>query len=79
MHALPCQARVLHNRVREARQARGWTQRELAARAGIAYQIVVWVERGREGYAPMSVSMVALANALGVEWGWLWYLDEPAA
>lgn len=50
-------------RVRQARQARGLTQSELAARAGVSRQLVGTVENGR--HLPRVDAALALAAALG--------------
>ena len=51
------------NRVRAARTARGLTQAELAAAAGVSRQTVVAVEAG--DYAPSVYLALALASHLG--------------
>lgn len=51
-------------RVRTARKAAGWTQAELAARAGVSRQLVAAVEAGR--HLPRIDAGAALADALGV-------------
>lgn len=38
------------NRIREVREAQGWTQQELAERAGVSRQSIISIERGR--YVP---------------------------
>ncbi len=50
--------------LRAARQARGWTQAELAERAGIAVEVCGRLERGR--VLPRADTLVRLAMVLGV-------------
>jgi transcriptional regulator with XRE-family HTH domain len=53
------------NRLRELRNGAGWTQRELADRAGVSSGAICHWEQGiRE---PSITSLVALAQALGVD------------
>ena len=51
--------------LRAAREAAGLSQRELAARAGVAFRTVGYLERG-EGSVPWRTTIDALADALGV-------------
>jgi transcriptional regulator with XRE-family HTH domain len=51
-------------RIRDLRHARGWTQVELAARAGVSRQLVGAVEAGR--HLPRVDAALALAHALEV-------------
>ena len=51
-------------RVRELRKARGFSQEELAHRAGMHYTYVGGIERGERN--PALVNIGALAGALGV-------------
>jgi putative transcriptional regulator len=53
----------LENRVREAREARGWTQAELANRIGVSRKTVNTVENGV--FVPSTVVALKLAAALG--------------
>ncbi|MGO8749094.1 MAG: helix-turn-helix transcriptional regulator [Thermoguttaceae bacterium] len=52
----------LTNRVRTCRTARGWSQDELATRAGISRARVSAIETGRS--VPSTVAALALAAAL---------------
>jgi transcriptional regulator with XRE-family HTH domain len=53
------------NRIRAARQARGWTQTELADRAGVSPRTIYAVERGRSCRQATKRRILA---ALGVQW-----------
>ena len=53
------------NRIRAARQARGWTQTELAIKAGISARTIHAVEKGR---ACRQATKRRILNALGVPW-----------
>ena len=49
---------------REMRQQRGWSQRELAKRAGIRHATIVALERGA---SPRLDTLAKLAHAFGVK------------
>ena len=49
--------------MREAREAKGWTQAELAARIGVSRKTVNTVENGV--FVPSTVIALKLAEALG--------------
>jgi transcriptional regulator with XRE-family HTH domain len=53
------------NRIRAARQARGWTQTELADRAGVSPRTIYAVERGR---SCRQATKRRILTALGVAW-----------
>jgi transcriptional regulator with XRE-family HTH domain len=53
------------NRIRAARQARGWTQTELAGRAGVSPRTIYAVERGR---SCRQATKRRILTALGVQW-----------
>jgi len=53
------------NRIRAARQAAGWTQSELAAKAGVSPRTVHAVEKGRPCRQSTKRRLLA---ALGVPW-----------
>jgi putative transcriptional regulator len=53
----------LGNRIRAAREARGLTQAELAARVGVSRKTVNTVENGV--FVPSTVIALKLAGALG--------------
>ena len=52
----------LANALREAREARGWTQAELAARIGVSRKTINTVENGV--FVPSTVIALKLARAL---------------
>ena len=56
-------AEQLANRLREAREGRGWTQAELAERIGVSRKTVNTVENGV--FIPSTVVALKLARALG--------------
>ena len=51
------------NRVRELRDERGLTQKELAGRAGVSRQSIISIERGR--YVPSLPLALKLAEIFG--------------
>lgn len=53
---------TLRNRVRELREARGWTQLELAERTGVSRKTVNTIENGV--FAPSALVALKLARAL---------------
>ena len=53
----------LANTVREAREAKGWTQGQLAERIGVSRKTVNTVENAV--FVPSTVIALKLANALG--------------
>jgi len=53
------------NRIRAARQALGWTQNELAKRAGVSARTIHAVEKGRPC---RQATKRHILNALGVPW-----------
>lgn len=61
--------REFGRRVRVARHARGWTQEDLAAEAGLDRTYIGGVERGERNVALLNVNRLALA--LGEDFGGL--------
>ena len=55
-------AENLSNHVREAREAKGWTQAELAERIGVSRKTVNTVENGV--FVPSTIVALKLAQAL---------------
>ena len=64
-------------RVAKARDKRGWTQQELAERAGVRYETINRIEKGKH-VEPRVYVAVALAKALGTTVDYLagMYEDE---
>lgn len=57
--------RTLGARVRSLREAKGWSQEELADRAGVDRSYMSGIERGGRNISVLK--MVAIARALGVQ------------
>ena len=69
--------KLVGERVRELRHARGWTQLDLAMKLRAANQRVQRIERGRENLTIHSLA--ALANAFDIEIGELFKRSEQRA
>lgn len=71
----------LASRVHPARKERRWTQKELAAKAGVSLGVVSALERGTA--TPQVATLTAVVNALGIQAepstgavdGWEWSPD----
>lgn len=57
-------AGAVHQRVRAERKSRGLSLEALAAQAGIRYQFLAEIERGRRN--PSAVTLLKIASGLGV-------------
>jgi transcriptional regulator with XRE-family HTH domain len=57
-------------RLRQAREAKGYSLRDLAAAAGVSTRTVLNIEEGK-GNTASCVVLASLADALGVPRGWL--------
>ena len=64
----------LGNRLRDARDAKGWTQAELAAAIGVSRKTINTVENGV--FIPSTVVALKLADALGMRVEELFYLTR---
>jgi len=64
----------LANKLREARETKGWTQAELAAAIGVSRKTINTVENGV--FVPSTVVALKLAEALGVRVEQLFFLVE---
>jgi HTH-type transcriptional regulator/antitoxin HipB len=51
--------------LRDARKARGWTQQQLAERAGVSRQLLLDLERGKRPRAEL-IGVLAVTRALGL-------------
>lgn len=67
-------AEVLRNRVREARESRGWTQLGLAERMGVSRKTVNTIEGG--ALNPSTFITLKLVRALGVPVERLFWLED---
>lgn len=65
---------ALANRLREAREAKGWTQADLAARIGVSRKTINTIENGV--FVPSTVIALRLARAFGRSVEQLFSLDE---
>lgn len=54
----------MHDEIRAFRESHGWTQGDLAARAGVTRQLVSALEAGR--HIPNVVAAIGIASALGI-------------
>ena len=67
--------RGIHERLREARLAKGWNQTELAEQVNISQQAVSGYEKDRR---PRFDVVIQLCEALEISLDWLvWGEDEP--
>jgi transcriptional regulator with XRE-family HTH domain len=60
---------TLGDRIRKAREHRGWTQRELSTHLGVSLRTISRWERGDN--LPGTTRLVAVARETGVPLGWL--------
>ena len=67
-------AEELRNRLRELRDARGWTQAELAARVGVSRKTVNTVEN--RVFTPSTLLSLKLAKALEVTVEQLFWIER---
>ena len=67
-------AEELRNRLREAREAKGWTQAELAARVGVSRKTVNTVEN--RVFTPSALLALKLAEALELSVEQLFWIER---
>ena len=67
-------ADALMNRLREAREAKGWTQAELAARVGVSRKTVNTVEN--RVFTPSATLAIKLAEALELSVERLFWIER---
>jgi putative transcriptional regulator len=67
-------AEEIHNRVKELRSARGWTQEQLAAAVGVSRQSINSIERDR--YVPSLSLALHFAQVFGCATDEIFKLEE---
>ena len=67
-------AETLGNRLREAREAAGWTQAELAERIGVSRKTVNTVENGV--FVPSALLALKMSRALSVPVEQLFWIED---
>ena len=75
MTANKTEQRLLGDRLRQARQRRGWTQQQLAAAAGVGRATIARAELG--AFEPRQETMRKLAATLAVRLAWLLTGEGP--
>lgn len=78
IHKLPFMSSDFGQRVKQAREAKGWSQTELAEKAGVSRQAIFSVETG-ETKTMRPENLFRAADALGVKARWLATGEGPKA
>jgi len=65
----------IHNRIRELRTARGWTQQQLADAVGVSRQSINSIERNR--YVPSLALALAFSRIFGCSTDEIFILEDP--
>lgn len=65
---------ALANRLREAREAKGWTQADVAARIGVSRKTINTIENGV--FVPSTIIALRLARAFGQTVEQLFSIDD---
>jgi len=66
----------IHNRVKELRASRNWTQEQLADATGVSRQSIISIERGR--YVPSLALALLLARVFECPVEQIFTLENPA-
>lgn len=64
----------LANSLRSQREARSWTQAELAARVGVSRKTINTIENGI--FVPSTITAVKIAQALGMPLEQLFWIED---
>jgi len=68
-------AQIIHNRVKELRNVRGWTQEQLAQAVGVSRQSINSIERDR--YVPSLLLALTFARVFGCALDEIFTLEHP--
>ena len=60
-----CQDKMLEQRLRQLRKKAGWSQQNLAEKAGLSYNVITKIEQG-VAKRPSIQTMMKLADAFGI-------------
>lgn len=78
LRTLPPMSSSFGDRIKEAREAKGWNQSELADKVGVSRQAIFSIENG-ENKSMRPDNLFKVADALGVKARWLATGDGPKA
>lgn len=68
------ESHILHNRLRELRAGKRWTQQELADRVDVSRQTIIAIEKGQ--YNPTAVLAIKLAAVFEQTFADVFWLEE---